>query len=81
MNNDNHKAPVALNKAKPRLAYLVVGLSGDGEAQQRLAALGFVRGAEVTVLQYVAGGAKVRVNGFNLAMDCNALSQVLVEKA
>lgn len=57
----------------------ITALRGDEELRRRLAELGFVRGVRVCIVQRVAGGAKVRLNGFNLAMSDNLLRQVLVE--
>jgi ferrous iron transport protein A len=58
---------------------IVAALCGHEGVRQRLAELGFVRGARVRIVQRVAGGAKVRLNGFNLAMSNTLLRQVLVE--
>lgn len=58
---------------------VIATLSGDEDLRRRLAELGFVRGARVRIVQRVAGGAKVRLNGFNLAMSNTLLRQVLVD--
>jgi len=84
MNQRYSAAPVAipLNRARPGTACFVQELRGDDELQQRLAELGFVRGACVRIVQRVSGGsAKVRVNGYNLALSGRLLEAVLVTPA
>lgn len=58
---------------------IVFALNGDEDLRRRLAELGFIRGAKVRVVQRVSGGAKVRLNGFNLAMSDTLLQNVQVE--
>lgn len=67
-----------LARAKLTEPYSVCELHGDEDIQQRLAELGFVRGACVTVVQRVGGGAKVRINGFHLALNRELLNMIIV---
>ena len=67
-----------LANAKMTEPYSVCELHGDEDIQQRLAELGFVRGACVTVVQRVGGGAKVRINGFHLALNRELLNMIIV---
>ncbi len=70
---------IALSSAPVGEWRVIAALEGDEEVRRRLADLGFVRGAKVRIVQRVAGGAKVRLNGFSLAMSNALQRQVLVE--
>ena len=76
MESNNGLTPLA--KAKLTVPYSVCELQGEEDTQQRLAELGFVRGACVAVIQRVGGGAKVRVNGFHLALNRDLLNMIIV---
>ncbi len=69
-----------LSHASVGRTYIVVSYDGDDAFAERLAELGFVRGARVKPCQKVFGGMKVVINGATFGLSRSVLNHIIVTR-
>ncbi len=70
--------PSTLSKACINRLYKVVGYGENQELALRLSEMGICRGATIEVVQKVAGGMKILLNGSEIALGESVLSHIMV---
>jgi Fe2+ transport system protein FeoA len=73
------KDAIILAKARPGLHYRVVGVSGGGEVQLRLASLGILPGQKIRIVQPSDfGPVMIAVKGSKLALGRGVSHKIMV---